>query len=136
MLDYIDFDVGPWRLLDALTQPQLGFTRLFGDPVRGRSGRYPRVNVWENEESLVFDAEIPGVDTRYVDIAVDGNELALTGGRGAPEDVKTPRFERRFELPFAVDVEKVEAVSRNGVIRITLPKAAEAKRRRIDVKSA
>lgn len=131
MLRYLDFDMNPWRLLDEMLDTGLRTAPTFG---AGLSNRFPRVNVWEGDASMVFDAELPGVDPKDVDVAVEGDELSLSGIVAMGGDKQNaPRFERRFELPFEVDADKVEAVYNRGVLRINLPKAENARRRRIAI---
>lgn len=133
MFKYLNSDLGPWGLLDELMNSDRRFSRVLEEAARGFSGRYPRVNVYESDDAIVVDAALPGIDPKAVEITVEGSELGLSYGQN--EESKGSRFERRFELPFSVDPEKVNAAYRMGVLRITLPKAEEAKRRRIEIKA-
>jgi HSP20 family protein len=136
MNGYDEFVGWPWRLLDD----------YFGDGAAPRrlnfsadlsAGRYPRVNVWESDEGLALEAELPGVDPKGVDVCVEGFELTLKGERpGMSKDDPGLRFERRFELPFAVDPAAVQARYRLGVLSLTLPKEPGARKRRIEVQAA
>jgi HSP20 family protein len=113
-----------------------------GAVVRGQS--FPAVNVWEDEEKLYAEAEVPGLKLEDLDIMVQGNELTLRGERKgrAHEGVVYHRRERGtgslcsvVSLPVAVDVEKVEAVLESGVLTVYLPKASSARPRKIEVKA-
>lgn len=123
--------------------------RLFEDyapAVTGRAPSFPALNVWENEESLFVEAELPGLTMNDIEITVVGEELSIKGERRPCPSCEQATFHRqergmgsfsRFvTLPVGVDAERVEAVLRDGVLTITLPKAAEAKPRRIQVKGA
>lgn len=126
--------------------------RAFGDlyGARGvgragtRRGTYPPVNVWEEDEVLRAEAEVPGLKMEDVEILVKGDELTLRGERRAEEreGVTYHRRERGsgsfssvVRLPVEIDVEKVEASLENGVLTVTLPKAPGARPRKIEVRS-
>jgi HSP20 family protein len=124
--------------------------RLFEDyalpAVSGRAPSFPAINAWEDENNLFVEAELPGLTMNDLEITVVGDELSIKGERkpcGADEQATFHRrergvgsFSRFITLPMDVDAERVEAVLRDGVLSITLPKAAEAKPRRIQVKGA
>jgi len=105
---------------------------------------YPALNVWEDEQNVYVEAELPGLDMDSVEIYVhNGNQLSLKGERKEPADLKGTwhrrernygRFARVFELPYAVEADKVAAKFHNGVLLIQLPKREEAKPRRIEVR--
>jgi HSP20 family protein len=136
----------PWREVDRL---QREMNRLFEDyyPARiRRAPTYPAMNVWSNDEGLFITAEVPGVSNEDIDISVVGDTLTLTGNRKPDEIDENTRyhrqergygnFSRSVQLPFPVDVSKVDATFHNGVLSITLPRAEEDKPRKIAVKSA
>jgi HSP20 family protein len=105
---------------------------------------YPPVNVWEDEQNLFAEAELPGMAMDKIEIYVtEGNQLTIQGER-TPVEVKNGvwhrqertfgKFSRVIALPVAVDAIKVEARFENGVLRLTLPKSEAAKPRKIAVK--
>jgi HSP20 family protein len=105
----------------------------------------PAVNLWEDEETILVEAELPGLKSDQLDISVRGEELTLKVQR--PETVEQGvRYHRRerpvgsftrvVQLPAEVDADHVQAELHDGVLRITLPKAAEAKPRKIEVAAA
>lgn len=104
----------------------------------------PRVDIIENEGAIVVKADMPGVDAESVDIALEGQELTITGKcqTQAPEgytqsfgEYLNGNYERDFTLGDSVDREKIQAVVKDGVLSLTLPKAKEAQPRRITVKA-
>lgn len=108
------------------------------------SPEYPALNVWEDEEKFYAEAELPGFKSEDVEISVMGGTLTLKGERkpDAPAGGAWHRRERVFraftrivELGRDVDADRVEASFKNGVLTVTLPKAAAAKPRRIEVRS-
>ena len=104
----------------------------------------PAVNVWETDDAVVVELEVPGVKSDQIDMSVVGNELTLKIERpqGQPEQVTFHRRERPsgpltrvLRLPVPVDPNRVAAELREGVLTVNLPKAESAKPRKIDVKT-
>jgi HSP20 family protein len=142
----------PFRDMLAL-QDQL--FRTFDSAYRG-SGREdeqsmvatwsPLVDVFEDGEGITLKAELPEVDVKDVDIQVEGNTLTLKGERKLENEEKRDgyhriertygTFGRTFTLPSTVDVENIRAESKDGVLRLFLPKKAETKPRQIKVAGA
>lgn len=103
---------------------------------------FPALNIWEQDDALIAEAELPGVKAEDVDISVVGNELVIKGRRTSnqPEGVSYHRrergvgsFSRSVRLAVEIDAEKVQASLQDGVLRITLPKAEAARPRKIHV---
>jgi HSP20 family protein len=138
----------PWNQLNQLQREmnQL-FSRWGEDGLRALGlNQYPAVNVWEDGDNLLVEAELPGLNLADLEIFVTGsNQLTIKGERkqSVPEKGVRHRQERGFgnfvrvlALPFAVDAEKVEAKFENGVLQIKLAKHESAKPRKIHVKVA
>ncbi len=109
------------------------------------SATFPAVNVWEDAENLYAEAEIPGVSMQDIEVSVVGDELTIKGARKPTregdhtfhrQERGVGEFSRFLTLPTLVNAEKVEAVLKDGVLTITLPKAEEAKPKRISVKTS
>ena len=94
----------------------------------------PRINAWESDQTLVLEAELPGVEPGQVEVSIEGDVLTLQGKPDQSD--KRPQFGRQLKLPFAVEVDAVKAVFANGILTLTLPKAAAAQRRLIAVDAA
>lgn len=115
-------------------------------PLFGGARSFPALNLWEEGETLFAEAELPGMGMEDVEVLVNGNELTIKGSRKAEGEAKNQSFHRQeraigtfsrsVTLPFDVDAEKVQATLKDGVLRITLPKAASARPRKIEVKSS
>lgn len=140
----------------------MGFMRFFGDDVfrqmeqmrrdvkRIRSafdqGVYPAINIYDDSESFIVRAELPGVKSEDIDIQVTGKTLNIKGTRKiySVEDKfsyhrrerKWGDFRRAIDLPELIDSEKVSANFNSGVLEILLPRAEQAKQRKIDVKAS
>ncbi len=130
------------------------FENIFGNipsPFRAaflplRSARmYPLINVTEDKDAVYVEALAPGLDIDNLEITVVGNTLRIAGEKQAlSEEISDEafhraergagRFIRTFELPVEVDSDKVSAEYVNGLLKITLPKAEEAKPKLISVK--
>ena len=138
----------PFRDLFAL-QDQL--FRTFGSAYRNRGEEEqamtaswaPLVDVFEDADAITLKVEVPEVDAKDVDIQIEGNSLTLKGERKLENEEKRDgyhriertygAFSRTFTLPNTVDVEHITAESRDGVLRVRLPKRAETKPRQIKV---
>lgn len=105
----------------------------------------PALNVWENDEALYAELELPGVKLEDLDVTVHGRVLSVRGERRAEvaeEGVTTHRrerpigaFQRTVQLPADVDAEKVEARLEHGVLMLTLPKQEAARPRKIEIRT-
>jgi HSP20 family protein len=111
-------------------------------PTVGRG--QPAVNLWDKNDSVMLEMEIPGVKSEQIDISVVGMELTIKIQRPdvAEEGVTYHRrerpvgdFTRVLRLPCEVNSDKVAAELQNGVLTLTLPKAEVAKPRKITVSS-
>jgi HSP20 family protein len=102
----------------------------------------PRTNLRDNGDSFQVIAEVPGLSKDDLNIKIQGNYLELSGSRksDAPKGFKAHRVEREmasftrsFTLPADVDVEKIEAVLKDGLLTLALPKAEAAKPKQISI---
>jgi HSP20 family protein len=106
----------------------------------------PSVDISESEDALCVTVDVPGYESKDIDVKVEGDTLRITGKttQGKPEGEKGltyhrverrhQSFERAFTLPMTVDAQKTEAACKNGVLTITLPKREESKPKSISVK--
>jgi len=116
-----------------------------GSAFRGFAPAFPALNVWEEGDSLVVEAELPGMKPADIEILVTGGDQLTLKGERKPLTVEKStlhrqergygKFERTLQLPYMVDAEKVEARFENGVLRIQLSKHEAARARKIEVKS-
>ena len=111
---------------------------------RQRTVFIPRADIHERSDALVLMADMPGVDQNSVDIRVERRVLTIAG-RVKPETVPDHRlcyaeyesgdFERNFTLTEDVDVDKIEATVKDGVLTLVMPKSQKALPRKITVKA-
>lgn len=118
--------------------------RTFDDEGIARGSWSPSVDIYENKEQIVLEAELPGMNREDFDLTVESNVITLRGERRFEKKEDTDNyhrveraygsFTRSFTLPNTVSGEGASADYRNGVLRVTLPKREETKARRIEVK--
>jgi len=125
--------------------------QLYGRGVQGEETQSvgstwtPLVDVFEDSETITLKVELPEVAANDVDIQIEGNALTLRGERKLERADKQDgyqriernygSFARTFTLPSTVEVGDITAESRDGVLRISLPKKAETKSRQIKVQT-
>jgi len=102
----------------------------------------PPVDIYETPNGLVVTADLPGVAKDGLDVRVENNLLTIRGkashaapGEPVYREYGLVNFFRQFELNDKVDQSKISAEHKHGVLTLNLPKAEEAKPRRIEVKA-
>ncbi|MBV9241212.1 MAG: Hsp20/alpha crystallin family protein [Acidobacteria bacterium] len=140
----------PFRELRSL---QDDMTRLFSGFAGNGSGEemttgnwFPRVDIFENKDHLVLEAELPGMTSEDFDLSFENNVLTLKGERKFEKKTDEGNyhrversygnFTRSFTLPQTVTPEGAKAEFENGVLHVTLPKREEVKARKIEVTGA
>lgn len=107
------------------------------------TGWSPSVDIYEGENQVVLEAELPGMKREDFDLSIENNVITLKGERrfekkdGGDNYHRVERaygsFTRSFNLPRTVLTEDIKAEFKNGVLTVTLPKKEEAKSRKIEV---
>ncbi len=136
-----------WDLFDVGRQ----FDRLLGGDVRSpaSAGWSPAIDVQEHENGFAVTAELPGLKAEDIELKIENGVLSLIGEKKEEEEREEGtegssrhvierrygRFERSFTLPRGVDTEKVTAKFDDGVLTVTVPKAASAKPKKIAIRS-
>jgi HSP20 family protein len=118
-------------------------TRGFGEEGIGRGAWNPSVDIYENKDHIVLEAELPGMKQDDFELTVENNVITLRGERQFEKKEDSDNyhrversygsFTRSFTLPHTVSAEGATAEYNNGVLRVTLPKREETKARRIQV---
>jgi len=147
IMNLVTYD--PFRDLRSL---QDEVNRLFsssfsrsGDGELTRGAWSPSVDIFEDKDRIVLEAELPGVKPEDVDISIENNVLTIHGERKFEKkddqgnfhrvERSYGSFTRSFTLPPTVSAENANADFDNGVLRLTLAKREEAKPRRIEIKA-
>ena len=140
-----------WDPFREFTTVQDRLNRLFRESY-GPEGREesltsssfaPPVDVYEDEHNVTLKIEVPGIDEKDIDVRIENNVLTVHGERKFEKEEKEENFRRverqygsftrTFTLPTTVDAEKVSANYDKGILKIALPKKAEAKPKQIKV---
>src|ERR671920_1064874 len=117
--------------------------RGFGDEGLSRGAWMPSVDIFENKDSIVLEAELPGMNREDFELTVENNVLTLRGERRFEKKDEADNyhrveraygsFTRSFTLPQTVSPQNVTAEYKNGVLRVVLQKREEVKARRIEI---
>lgn len=118
-------------------------TRFFDDEGIGRGAWNPQVDIYENKDQIVLEAELPGMNREDFDLSIENNVLTLRGERKFEKKDDNDNyhrversygsFTRSFTLPQTVSSEGAVAEYKNGVLRVSLPKREEVKARKISI---
>jgi len=143
----------PYRPYNLLNDIEKDYGRLFSEFFNNTAGKSltrgeqdswsPAVDIHEEDGAYVVHADIPGVDSKDIEVTVDNNVLSIRGERKSDNTYeengirRVERFQgtfyRQFALPKSVDTDQIQAKGKNGVLTITIPKSEEVKSKRITV---
>ncbi|HEY0545795.1 MAG TPA: Hsp20/alpha crystallin family protein [Pyrinomonadaceae bacterium] len=142
-----------WDPIRDLVTLQERMNRLFEDATERRAARSDEENVIEHvdwtpaadvynlETEYVIMVDLPGIDREKLDISIDDNRLWIRGTRSIEQDAQQRmerphgNFLRKFgPLPPTIDQQAIKADYKDGVLRLTLPKRAEQKSQRVEIK--
>jgi HSP20 family protein len=126
------------------------FGRLFRDRLMpwtaGERPWAPAVDVLDRTDEFVLRADLPGLEQKNIEVTVQGGTLTIRGTRSETTEVEdgeyyqserwTGAFARTLNLPPGVDLARVSATFKNGVLEVHVPKAPEARGKTIEVKVA
>ncbi len=120
-----------------------GLPQFFGGEEVFTGKWSPKVDIFENEGSIVLEADLPGLKAGDFNLSIENYRLTLTGERKFEKEEKGENlhrversygtFTRTFTLPNTVNVEEVKAEFKDGVLHVILPKRDEVKARNINV---
>ena len=126
-----DFD----RIVDRIFKPETDFWE-------GHT-KAPLVDVYEENDAIVLKAEIPGLKKDELDVSIAEDAITLSGKKKEVKEVKKENFYRKeiregsffrtIPLPCAIDRDKVKASYKEGILEISLPKAAAEKKKELKV---
>ena len=139
-----------WPSFGRLADLRNEIDRLFESPLSELtrtsqllSGWTPALDVYEDKDSFVVKAELPGMKKEDIEVSLHDGSLSISGERKTEskrEDSEVyraerffGRFQRTVTLPTTVAADKVKAAYNDGILTITLPKTEEAKPKKIDV---
>ena len=103
----------------------------------------PAVDIYENDDEIMLHADMPGVVKEDISVNIDNGTLSLSGVRKLEtkgvsnwEEFSDVEYIRSFSVPQTIDVEKVEAELKDGVLKLHLPKSEAAKPKQIEINAA
>ena len=139
----------PWNLQNGLQDDlKNAFGRLFGSEDTDQSNVVtsqwtPRVDIKEEPDRFVIQADIPGVDPKDIEVHMEKGILTIKGERRTESKTEGDQYTRverahglvyrRFALPDSANPEGITAAGKHGVLEIAIPKRAETKARRIEI---
>jgi len=119
---------------------------LFGNGGTGDALWMPRMDLRETDTAFIVEADLPGMVLEDITVQVEGSTVIISGERKgehvsnagdmAYRERRFGKFQRAFTLPAAVKVDAIEAKYTNGVLTVTVPKAEEARTKRIAIQAA
>ena len=139
-----------WEQPRAVISLQDEVNRLFEDTfARDRQGHAdlttwaPAVDIYETENELVVQADLPDLQDKDIDVRVENNTLTIRGERKFEKDVNEENylrieraygsFTRSFTLPNTINAEAIRAEYRNGVLTVRMSKREESKPKQIQI---
>lgn len=140
----------PWTALDQLQRDLSSLLGRGAGPATtpgGWRGVFPPVNLYETSDAYVMTSELAGVEPDEINVSLEDSTLTIHGERKIDakdyhdanlhrRERRAGQFRRAFVLPGKVDAEKVEAIHKNGVLMLRVPKSPEAQPRQIPVQSS
>lgn len=117
--------------------------RGFGQEDMASGGWAPSVDIYESENEIVLEAELPGMKREDFEVSIENNVITLKGERSFEKKDERDNyhrveraygsFTRSFSLPRSVSADGTAADFKDGILRVSLPKKEEAKARKIEV---
>jgi HSP20 family protein len=131
---------------DPFEQLQTELDRMVNAAFGTPTGLYPLVNVFDAGDAFVVKGEVPGLDPKSVEINVEDDTLTLRGERSFTDPARDAayhrrergqgRFRRVVRLPGRLASDEAKATYRDGVLTVRIPKAKEARSRRVQIETA
>jgi HSP20 family protein len=133
----------PFREFGSMPMRFGGFFGKEWEPPVPTTTWSPSVDIFENDDAVVVEVELPGMKIKDIEVKLENNVLMLKGERRFEKETKEENyhrvereygsFTRSFSLPMAVNADKVSAEYKDGLLRIVLPKKEETKPKPIKI---
>ena len=111
----------------------------------GETAVRPPVDIWEDKDGITLCADMPGVSKDRLELRIDGNSLIIEGhvqlelsgkAEALHADIRSSLYRRTFSLSGELETGKVDATLKDGVLTVRIPKRAELRPRKIEVRAA
>ncbi len=133
-------------LRDAVNQLfEESFVRPYGRSASGTGANYLPLDIYETDEAFIVKAFVPGVAPDQIDITTQQNTVTIRAEQPVEQQEGVRYYLREraggtwlrsFELPVAIDANRIDGQLQHGVLTLTLPKAPEAKPRKVQITSS
>jgi HSP20 family protein len=132
------FGLTRWNPVDDVFSFQREVDRLFNQfwndlPTRTAAGQSPSFQVNTTDESWHVDVPLPGIDPQNVNLEVAGTTLTIRAEQPGENGERALRYEQSFTVPQFLDLEKITASHKHGMLRLTVPLKDSVKPRRIQI---
>lgn len=133
------FGMTRWSPFDDVVNFQREVDRLFNQfwsdlPTRTAAGSSPSFQVSTTDDGWRIDIPLPGIDPKYVNIEAAGSTLSIRAEAPGEDNSQSPaRYEQTFTIPQFLDLDKLQASHRHGMLRLTVPLKESVKPRRIQI---
>lgn len=130
-------------IFDDLFELNREMNRVFRDAGISGKSRWPETNTYENNDEYILVSKVPGIEKENIEITLKDNSLSIKGKRAKETDEALKKhlderfsgdFERNIMLNNKIDVDNIKAEASDGLLIIKLPKSAEMKPKKIDIK--
>lgn len=145
------FELTPWRpfrelatLRDEMDRMWERFFKEWPSPELIRGEWAPCLDVSETKNNFVVKAEVPGIDAKDIDISLANDVLTIKGEEKQVKEEKDENyhrversygaFSRSIQVPGEVQSDKIKASYKDGILKVTLPKSEEAKKKEIKIR--
>lgn len=135
------FGLTRWNSFDDVFNFQREVDRLFNQfwsdlPTRTAAGSSPSFQVNTTDDGWRVDVPMPGIDPKDVSLEVAGNNITIRAeSPSESRDTNAFRYEQTFTVPQFLDIEKLSASHRHGMLRLTLPLKESVKPRRVQIET-
>jgi HSP20 family protein len=141
-------ELAPFRDFDRMRRDMDRLWDSFFDRgIRGAEDQgewLPTIDVAETKNDIVVKAEVPGMDPKEIDISLSDGTLTIRGEKKQEKEEKEENyryiersygsFSRSIQLPKDVQRDKISATYKNGILKVTLPKSEEVKKKEVKIK--
>lgn len=132
------FGLTRWNAFDEIFNVQRDVERMFENfwnelPARTAASPNGGFQVKTTDDGWRVDVPIPGIDPQHVSLEAAGNTLSIRAGEGDDKNGNGVRYEQSFTVPQFLDLEKLSASYRHGMLELTLPLKDSVKPRRIQI---
>jgi HSP20 family protein len=132
------FGLTRWNPVDDVFSFQRDIDRLFNQfwndlPARTAAGQSPSFQVNSSDDGWRVDVPLPGIDPQHINLEVAGTTLTIRAEEPGENGERALRYEQSFTVPQFLDLEKVTASHKHGMLRLTVPLKDSVKPRRIQI---